>query len=92
MMPSLRRPEGRNMFTRIRKYSVRRGSAEELARRVREGFVPLMRQMHGFRGAQGKFPKVLNYVSHRPRSGISGSGVQAKQTLHQHQSHGDNLL
>jgi len=38
------------MFTSIRKYHVRRGSAEELARRVREGFVPLMRQMQGFKG------------------------------------------
>jgi heme-degrading monooxygenase HmoA len=38
------------MFTSIRKYTVRRGSAEELARRVREGFVPLMLQMQGFRG------------------------------------------
>jgi heme-degrading monooxygenase HmoA len=38
------------MFTSIRKYRVRRGSAEELARQVREGFVPLMRQMQGFKG------------------------------------------
>jgi heme-degrading monooxygenase HmoA len=38
------------MFTSIRRYNVRRGSAEELARRVRESFVPLMRQMQGFRG------------------------------------------
>jgi heme-degrading monooxygenase HmoA len=38
------------MFTSIRKYSVKRGSAEELARRVRESFVPLMWQMQGFRG------------------------------------------
>ena len=30
------------MFASIRKYNVRRGSAEELARRVREGFVPMM--------------------------------------------------
>jgi heme-degrading monooxygenase HmoA len=37
------------MFTSIRKYKVRHGSAEELARRVREGFVPLLRQMPGFR-------------------------------------------
>ena len=37
------------MFTSIRKYNVRRGSAEELARRVQEGFVPLLRQMPGFR-------------------------------------------
>src|SRR5580704_15733955 len=37
------------MFTSIRKYSVRRGSTEELARRVRESFVPLMRQIKGFR-------------------------------------------
>jgi heme-degrading monooxygenase HmoA len=42
--------EGRIMFTSIRKYKVRRGSAEELARRVRESFVPLIRQMQGFRG------------------------------------------
>jgi heme-degrading monooxygenase HmoA len=38
------------MFTSIRKYNVRRGSAQELARRVGESFVPLMRQMQGFRG------------------------------------------
>jgi heme-degrading monooxygenase HmoA len=38
------------VFTSIRKYTVRRGSAAELAQRVREGFVPLMRQVNGFRG------------------------------------------
>ena len=38
------------MFASIRKYNVRRGSSEELARRVREGFVPMMRQIQGFRG------------------------------------------
>jgi len=38
------------MFTSIRKYTVKRGSAEELAQRVREGFVPLMRLMPGFSG------------------------------------------
>ena len=38
------------MFASIRKYNVRRGSAEHLARRVREGFVPMMRQIQGFRG------------------------------------------
>lgn len=38
------------MFTSIRKYQVRRGSAAELARRVQDGFVPLLRQMQGFRG------------------------------------------
>src|SRR6202046_1350751 len=36
------------MFASIRRYNVRRGSAEELARHVREGFVPMMRQMEGF--------------------------------------------
>jgi hypothetical protein len=36
------------MFTSIRKYQVRRGSVEELARRVLDGFVPLLRQMKGF--------------------------------------------
>ena len=38
------------MFTTIRKYKVKQGSIEELAQRVREGFVPLVRQMRGFRG------------------------------------------
>ena len=38
------------MFTSIRKYKVKRGSMEEYARRVQEGFVPLTRQMPGFRG------------------------------------------
>ena len=38
------------MFASIRKYNVRRGSSEELAKRVREGFVPMMRQIQGFRG------------------------------------------
>jgi heme-degrading monooxygenase HmoA len=38
------------MFISVRKYNVKRGSAEELARRVRKGFVPLMRQAPGFRG------------------------------------------
>jgi len=38
------------MFTSIRKYKVRSNSAEELARRVQDGFVPLVRQIQGFRG------------------------------------------
>jgi heme-degrading monooxygenase HmoA len=38
------------MFTTIRKYKIEQGSVEELARRVREGFVPLVRQMRGFKG------------------------------------------
>jgi hypothetical protein len=38
------------MFTCIRKYRVKLGSAEELAGRVRESFVPIVRQMPGFRG------------------------------------------
>jgi heme-degrading monooxygenase HmoA len=38
------------MFASIRKYQVRRGSAEHLANRVRDDFVPLLRQMQGFRG------------------------------------------
>lgn len=38
------------MFTSIRKYKVKHGSAEELARRVQESFVPIVRQMPGFRG------------------------------------------
>jgi heme-degrading monooxygenase HmoA len=38
------------MFISIRKYKVTRGSAEELARRVQDSFVPLVRQIQGFRG------------------------------------------
>ena len=38
------------MFTTVRKYRVRRGSVQELSQRVREGFVPLVRQMRGFKG------------------------------------------
>ena len=38
------------MFASIRKYNVRRGSGEQLAKRVRDSFVPMMRQMDGFRG------------------------------------------
>jgi heme-degrading monooxygenase HmoA len=37
------------MFASIRRYNVKRGSAEELTRRVEEGFLPLMRQMQGSR-------------------------------------------
>ena len=37
------------MFTSIRKYTIKRGSAEEWSRRVQESFVPMLRQMQGFR-------------------------------------------
>jgi heme-degrading monooxygenase HmoA len=42
--------KGRAMFISVRKYRVRRGSAGELAQRVRDSFVPLMRDLAGFRG------------------------------------------
>jgi len=48
MMRFRHESKGTSMFTTIRKYTVRPGSAEELARRVQEGFVPLVRQMPGF--------------------------------------------
>jgi hypothetical protein len=38
------------VFISIRKYQVRRSMAAQLAVRVREGFVPLLRRMDGFRG------------------------------------------
>jgi heme-degrading monooxygenase HmoA len=38
------------MFSTIRTYKVTRGTVEELTRRAREGFVPLVRRMPGFRG------------------------------------------
>ncbi|HUB44292.1 MAG TPA: antibiotic biosynthesis monooxygenase [Acetobacteraceae bacterium] len=38
------------MFIAVRKYQVERGAAAELAKQVRTGFVPLMRELEGFRG------------------------------------------
>ena len=38
------------MFIVIRKYTVQRGAASVWAQRVRDGFVPLLRQMPGFVG------------------------------------------
>ena len=38
------------MFIAVRKYRVRRGSTAEWAQRVRDGFVPLMRELTDFRG------------------------------------------
>ncbi len=37
------------MFASIRKYKVKRGSSGHLAKRVQDDFVPLMRQIEGFR-------------------------------------------
>ena len=38
------------MFIAVRKYRVRRGSTAGWAQRVRDSFVPLMRELAGFRG------------------------------------------
>jgi heme-degrading monooxygenase HmoA len=38
------------VFIVIRKYKVQRGTGPGLAQRVQDGFVPLVRQMRGFRG------------------------------------------
>jgi heme-degrading monooxygenase HmoA len=37
------------MFIAVRKYRVRRGSGAEWTKRVRDSFVPLMRELKGFR-------------------------------------------
>jgi hypothetical protein len=37
------------VFTIVRRFRLARGSAEEVARRVREGFVPLLQELPGFR-------------------------------------------
>ena len=37
------------MFTIVRKFRLTRGAAEEVARRVRESFVPLLRGLRSFR-------------------------------------------
>jgi hypothetical protein len=36
------------MFTIVRKFRLARGSVEEVTRRVRDGFVPLLRDLPGF--------------------------------------------
>ena len=38
------------MFIAVRKYRVRRGAIQEWARRVQDSFVPLMRELPGYRG------------------------------------------
>ena len=43
-------PEDWTMFSSIRRYTVKQGTVEELTRRVQEGFVPIVRNMPGFRG------------------------------------------
>ena len=37
------------MFTIVRKFRLTRGSLREVARRVKDGFVPLLRDLPGFR-------------------------------------------
>jgi hypothetical protein len=37
------------MFTIIRKFTLTRGSRTEVARRVQDSFVPLLRELPGFR-------------------------------------------
>src|SRR5277367_4097022 len=44
------RPWGTPMFIAVRKYRVRRGSGAEWTKRVQDSFVPLMRELEGFRG------------------------------------------
>ena len=38
------------MFIAVRRYRVRRGATAEWAKRVQDGFVPLIRELAGFRG------------------------------------------
>src|SRR6476659_7865990 len=38
------------MFTIIRKFTLTRGSIEEVTRRVQDSFVPLLQELPGFRG------------------------------------------
>ena len=37
------------MFTIVRKFRLTRGSVSEVTRRVKDGFVPLLRELPGFR-------------------------------------------
>ena len=38
------------MFTIVRKFRLTRGSKQEVTRRVQDSFVPLLRELPGFRG------------------------------------------
>jgi Antibiotic biosynthesis monooxygenase len=45
-----RADRGKRVFTIIRKFTLTRGSVEEVGRRVQDSFVPLLRNLPGFRG------------------------------------------
>src|ERR1051326_4295440 len=50
MAPSTEcRPREEKMFTIVRKFRLTRGSTDEVARRVKDGFVPLLRDLPGFK-------------------------------------------
>ena len=48
--PCHARSRDKDMFSSIRRYTVERGSVEELTLRVKEGFLPLVRKLKGFKG------------------------------------------
>jgi hypothetical protein len=49
-LPKSMQTGNRKMFTIIRKFALTRGSAKEVTRRVEDSFVPLLRNLPGFRG------------------------------------------
>ena len=49
-VPKSMQTGNRKMFTIIRKFALTRGSAKEVTRRVEDSFVPLLRNLPGFRG------------------------------------------
>jgi hypothetical protein len=51
------------MFSSIRRYTVKQGTVEELIRRVQEGFMPIVRNMPGFRGYYSGGPEALIAIS-----------------------------
>jgi heme-degrading monooxygenase HmoA len=51
------------MFSSIRRYTVKQGTVEELIRRVQEGFMPIVRNMPGFRGYYSGGPETLIAIS-----------------------------
>jgi glycerate kinase len=74
------------MYASIRRYAID-GSAEELARRVREGFAPALRQDRGFIGyyvVDGGDGTVASVSIFQDRAGAEASNRKAADWVKEH--------